>query len=268
MLFLWLLPLAPPRGLPAGALGQLWCGADTGERAMVGALLGFFPCSSGVASHPWSCSCRHRYECYRTIHRALSGNRGGFSNPSEEKALWNFGVTPIKQRVVLHASSPDATCRFLKELTDRIEKERALSPGGGPREYLRKILHKQWVAYESPASNLWDMNWTEDEMLCNMIWFQSFKLIMSYPLFRLAACESKIAPLFSALAWQKAAYHQPVPSCWRASCGPSAMRSLPHGVRVFALAESPKPVKHLSSFNFASGPETSFPAPQLGHNSP
>jgi len=39
------------------------------------------------------------------------------------------------------------------------------------------------------------MNWTEDETLCNMIWFHSFKLIMSYPLFRLAACESEITPL-------------------------------------------------------------------------
>ena len=34
-------------------------------------------------------------------------------------------------------------------------------------------------------------------MLSDMIWFQSLKLIMSYPLFRLAACESKIAPLKS-----------------------------------------------------------------------
>lgn len=69
----------------------------------------------------------------------------------------------------LHKNSPDVIYRFLKELTDIIEKERALCPGGGPMEYLWKILHKQWVAYESPASNLWDMNWTKDEMLCNMI---------------------------------------------------------------------------------------------------
>lgn len=96
--------------------------------------------------------------------------------------------------IFLHTNSPDVICRFLKELTDRIENERAVSPGGGPKEYLWEILHKQRIAYESPASNLWDMNWTEDEMLCNMIWFQSFKLIMSYPLFRLAACGSKIAP--------------------------------------------------------------------------
>lgn len=54
----------------------------------------------------------------------------------------------------LNANSPDVICRFLKELTDRIENERALSPGGGPKEYLWKMLHKQWVAYEFPASNL------------------------------------------------------------------------------------------------------------------
>lgn len=71
------------------------------------------------------------------------------------------------------------------------------------------ILHKQWVAYESPASNLWDMNWTEDEMLCNMIWFQSFKLIMSYPLFGTGCSQEQNSILaeylFSVLAWQKTA---------------------------------------------------------------
>lgn len=106
-----------------------------------------------------------------------------------------FGCKSKSGPRFLCKNSPNAIFKFLKELKDWTEKETALSPGGGPREYLWKILHKQWVTYESPASNLWNMNWAEDEMLCNMIWFQSFKLIMSYPLFKLADCKDKIVLL-------------------------------------------------------------------------
>lgn len=127
-LFLQLLPLAPPRGLLAGAAGQLSCGADNRERA----LLGPSPRCSGVTSRPRPSP--RVLQLQAPVWMSLHGPQSPFWEQREfrwprrgESLLKFWGYTRKAKDCCsfLHTNSPDAIYKFLKELTGRTERERS-----------------------------------------------------------------------------------------------------------------------------------------------